>query len=177
MRVFFVFVAAFLATSFWSSNAMATQEGVCSLINEARQMIEETDGNPLKRKEALGLISANLPDLLAQRSGGGDIVGWSGKLDALTVNHNDKINVTVTTPCGINFFTDPETLIPPDSDLARSLYEIDVGQDVVFSGSFVKGGKIDLEKGFPFKEASFSVLGAMRRPEFYFVFSAISKAE
>ena len=108
------------------------------------------------------------------------VTDWVGTIDDLTTNSEGRGVLSVELGNEIwlktwnNAFSDmgSNTLIDPESDLFLSLSEMSEGQEVVFSGSFLK----DHSDGDCFEEQSMTIDGSMSEPEFIFVFSDIRPA-
>ena len=92
---------------------------------------------------------------------------WIGAVDSLSTDGSGKARVILAITRGIKIWTKED--IEKDDPLYQSLFNLKVGQRVKFSGRFLDDKK---DQDY-FRENSFTESGAMKEPEFWFVFSSI----
>jgi len=104
---------------------------------------------------------------------------WRGKITQLTTNGDGKgvlaisVGEDATVMTHNNAFSDrsDKTLIEPGTPLYGTLLNMNVGDDVVVSGTFLR------DKESCLKEMSLTMYGSMTDPEFIFRFAKVEPAE
>lgn len=114
-------------------------------------------------------------DAIAEALNGLSIKSWVGTVRALETNSDGKGILSIEIAPGIEIKTwnnalsdfDSNTLIDKNSELYGSLFDLEVGQKVRFSGRFFSSELDSVE------ETSITIDGSMRSPEFLFKFSSV----
>jgi hypothetical protein len=147
------------------------QQAFVKLMDVAREEIRGTD-NELKQKQAWKKRN----DAMCTTVPGGDVTNWVGKVKDVSSNGEGKgvveleIGDKVKVSTWNNAFSDmmDDTLIDMDSPMYETLIELNDGDKVQFSGTFVS------ESDTCFKESSLTFHGRTQTPNFVFRFSDVA---
>lgn len=101
--------------------------------------------------------------------GGTKVSGWIGKLDKMSTDRKGYASISIKITKNIELRTPVSSdKIKPGTAIYEKLAKMEIGQKVLFSGSFEKS---DLDY---FKEYSLTINGSMTEPEYAFTFTDIS---
>lgn len=115
---------------------------------------------------------------LAQSLGNRRVDGWRGVIAQLETNTDGKAILSIKLSPRVEVKTwnnalsdlDSNTLIEKTDPIYRSIFNLGVGDEVTFSGSFM-ASDVDY-----IKEASLTIDGSMTRPEFIVKFASVTPA-
>lgn len=110
---------------------------------------------------------------------GTKVNNWVGKIKNMGTTGDGKALLSVSIGRGVvvhtwnNAFSDmtDKTLINPNSSMYNTLANLAKGQDIIFSGTFIRS-EMDY-----YKENSMTIHGSMTEPEYLFKFSSIKSAQ
>jgi hypothetical protein len=142
-----------------------------SATNSAHQ--QASAANDLQKE---GIKKQRDTDICAVLSNKQNITKWYGSVSGISSTSKGAA-IEIKLPNGVvletwnNVLSDivDNTIADKNSVIYKDIYNLSVGDTVIFSGSFVKNGKQCAE------ETSITTDGSLNSPEFLFKFSSISK--
>ncbi|MGU3326094.1 hypothetical protein ACLBXB_04075 [Methylobacterium mesophilicum] len=152
----------------------AQQQAFIKIIDQARRQYAQAS-NDMAKGAARPARAENICALLASPQ----ISNWIGKVKTLSSNGDGKgvLSIEISKDLEIKTWnnavsdTFDRTLIEPKSQLFQSASMLREGQQVQFSGSFIK------DRSDCFRESSMSLAGSIRDPEFVFRFTSIASQQ
>ncbi|WP_304164229.1 hypothetical protein [Lonsdalea britannica] len=167
--------ALFITATLFSCSAVANElpDKETKFIEIVNNAISETSSakNDMQR----GGIKVRRDDAICKGLKKRTVSGWVGKVKTIDSNSDGKgifeveIAKDVALKTWNNAFSDVNygTLIDPRSKLFGEASSLNVGDKVIFSGSFFRGDESCI------KESSMSLSGGLKEPEFIFKFTDI----
>lgn len=142
-----------------------------SVVSSAYQ--QASDANDLRKE---GIKKQRDSDICTAISNKQNITGWYGSVSKISSTSKGAA-IEIKLPNGVvletwnNAISDviDNTIVDKNSDVYKDIYNLSVGDAVIFSGSFMKSGTECAE------ETSITTDGSLNSPEFLFKFSSMSK--
>lgn len=153
----------------------ADEQAVCDIVQKygtAYRNATRSGANEMKLSALRAERGAKLAAALPKRQA----TGWIGKIERISTTTQGNGHVAIQLPCGVTVATSnnelsdimANTLIKPTSPLYMQVANLEDGQAVVFSATFVEDGRDH------FLEQSLTELGSMTEPVYFGRFSAIA---
>ena len=128
------------------------QDKFLAIVEDGHDAAEDADGNEIKivqaRKDRGTKLCALLPRSL-------DVKNWTGEVEEVSTElGGDKgvLSISISDDVAVQTWNnslsdfDAETMIDPDSDMYATLAELSGGDEVEFSGEFIRDGDNCLEE-------------------------------
>ncbi|EOC9629733.1 lysozyme inhibitor LprI family protein [Enterobacter ludwigii] len=155
-----------------SSGTSSAEDAFINVVTDAQR-----ESKNAKNDMARGGIKSERDDKICSIIADGNVQHWRGKIDTLDANSDGNGVLGIELADGVIVKTwnnsisdsDDNTLIDPHSSLFKSVSRMSVGDNIRFSGQFVK------DSGSCIKEGSLSLVGGLSEPEFIFKFSNVIK--
>lgn len=143
-----------------------------SAINLAHN--QASYANELQKNQIKSQRDSNICDALQNSP---KITGWRGSVSVISSTYSGNAILEIRLPNGVilqtwnNFLSDivDNTIIDKNSNVYKQVYNLSIGDPVIFSGSFFKNNKECA------RENSITTEGSLNSPEFLFKFSSIEK--
>ncbi|ELM5574247.1 hypothetical protein Q2713_003572 [Salmonella enterica] len=149
------------------------EEQFISAINLAYR--QSQSANDLQKENIKSLRDSAICEAIKHKQ---EISDWYGTIADISSTSSNNATLAIKLPNGTilntwnNSLSDigDHTIIDKKSDVYKDVYDLSIGDSIIFSGSFIKDGKQCAQ------ETSITTNGSLNAPAFLFRFSSITKS-